>query len=123
MPLDMILRMVRGDTAEFEFHVIHPVTEESVNLTGTDLRFVGRRAYGDPDPPVIDCGLSDITLYDQGQEATKGRGKIKVPASQTDSLEDETVELKFDFQVKEGSTSRWTTARGTLFVYPDVART
>ena len=117
----ILLEMTRGDTAEWDVKVRHPVTKAPTDLTDAEIKFVAKRQFDDPDgEAVINLSIgSGVTVV--GAPAN-GDVHLKVPEAQTDSLEDDTVTLHFDFQVKKPGVSRWTPSRGLLFVYPDVAR-
>lgn len=113
------LEMTRGNTAEWDSIVRHPSTKQPIDLAGATVRFMAKRSMDDLDADaIVDIDTTGgITV---GAPTTDGKIHLKIPASDTDALENDRVELDYELRVIITGTSEWTVERGTLIVFPSV---
>jgi hypothetical protein len=111
------LAMVHGDTPSFDVVVVHPVTQDPVDLTGATITMRAVTAYGATSFAFeVSTTSGDIELI-PGQT---NRALITLPTSATSPLPNEFTRLFFDVVVALG-TDVWTTDSGMLIVRPKVA--
>ncbi len=112
----VILYMIRGDTYSFSASVKR--NGAAFDLTGCDLKFSAKWEYADADgDAAITLGLgTGVTVTD----AAAGELTVEIPASATESLPAEEVQLYYDIQVVNPAGKVYTALRGTLVVRPDV---
>jgi len=121
------LKMVRGDTTEWDMLAIHPITREPINIQGGTIKMMAKRTMADQDADAVihlstavGEGITIIQVGD-GSDGSKGKFHVKAISAQTDALPNQRVELFVDVQV-EVSTGKWTVYRDKLVVSPGVVR-
>jgi len=112
------LEMVRGDSAEWDVEIFHPVTKQPLNLSGCTIKFAAKRKYSDLDADAI-INISSPTEITITPPDSDGKAHIKVPAADTLDLDNVQTKLVYDLQVTKGS-DRWTVDRDSLLVLPEV---
>jgi hypothetical protein len=110
------LTMVRGDSAAFDFTVVH--NEQAVDLTSAKVWMTARRKYTTSVVFTKDTGSNGVTI-DADQTTNRGKCTVQLSPVDTAALPGEDVTLVYDIQVKTGTTV-FTAFMGTIAVEPDV---
>ena len=110
-----LLEMIRGESAEWDVYVRHPITSLPIDLTDKDLRFMAKREFSDDDPVIDVSTPSEIYITDP----PGGLAHIKVPWEQTMVLDNEKTRLVYEFEISAGSDKSKGDS-GYLIVNPEV---
>lgn len=118
--LSLNLKMVRGDTYQFDAVII--LNGTPVDLTGGTVRMTAKWAVGNTDGNAVfqlSSAVSGITVTDP----TSGEISVTIASSLTTSLPAKKVELPYDIQYVDSGGNVYTVLYGTLTVVPDVTIT
>ncbi len=118
--LSLNIKMVRGDTYQFDATIVQNGTP--VDLTGGTVRMTAKWAVSNADSAAIfqlSSATSGITITD----ATAGEISVVIAHSLTTSMPSKKVELPYDIQYVDSEGNVFTVLYGTLTIVPDVTVT
>lgn len=113
------LLMSRGDTANFDVYVTHPITGDPVDIASADLEMNAALSFHDVERVfhVTTAGTADGDITPTPGQV--GRALVALSPVATSDLPNTFTRLSFEVVCSIGG-DRWTVDRGMLVIVPNV---